>query len=95
VYNPFRTGTAPHCTVDRLTTQPDFISTRNVSQLSMLCFDTVRFSSSSSRGKCLSATPPSFSLQVLDTSLKDSRFSLRQLPMVSLSLPSKRGPPLC
>jgi hypothetical protein len=75
-------------------TQPDSISARNVSQLSMLCFDTVRCSSSC--GKCLSAISLSFSLQVLGTSLGDSAgFSLRQLPMVPLSLPSERGPPFC
>jgi len=75
-------------------TQPDFITARNVSQLSMLCFNANPCSSSC--GKCLSAISPSFSLEAPSTSLGGGpAFSLHQLPMVSLPLPGERGPPFC
>src|SRR5438876_11220911 len=54
-------------------TQPDFITARNVSQLSMLCFNANPCSSSC--GKCLPSVPPSFSLEVSSRSLEAAPLS--------------------
>jgi len=75
-------------------TQPDFATACNVSHLSKSSFNGARCSSSC--GKRVWANSLSFSLEVPATFLGgDPGFSLHQLPMVSLSLHSERGPPFC